>query len=158
VTLTGNTFWMGFTHNLLIEDCSNIILGPNNFDRNPRYNYGNSLDARNSLVLRNSADCTLTGLHITNVWREPAGLRLEDCQRINVTGCTILDCDNVGLLLTNVTNSRVSDCLIRDDRAGAKSASLVVTGGQGNMIVNNLLGTAPRLVENAAHAVGNVHP
>ncbi len=158
VTLTGNTFWMGFTHNLLIEDCSNIILGPNNFDRNPRYNYGNSLDARNSLVIRHSADCTLTGLHITNVWREPAGLRIEDCQRLNITGCTILDCDNVGLLLTNVTNSRVSDCLIRDDREGAKSASLILTGGQGNMIVNNLLGTAPRLGENAAHASGNVYP
>ncbi len=70
VVLTGNTFWMGFTHNLLIEDCSDIILGPNNFDRNPRYNYGNSLDARNSLVVRNSEDCTLTGLHVTNVWRE----------------------------------------------------------------------------------------
>ncbi len=158
VTLTGNTFWMGFTHNLLIEDCSNLILGPNNFDRNPRYNYGNSLDARNSLVVRHSADCTLTGLHITNVWREPAGLRIENCQRMNIIGCTILDCDNVGLLLTNVTNSRVSDCLIRDDREGAKSASLILTGGQGNMIVNNLLGTAPRLTENAAHAAGNVHP
>jgi hypothetical protein len=158
VTLTGNTFWMGFTHNLLIEDCSNIIVGPNNFDRNPRYNYGNSLDARNSLVVRHSTDGTLTGLHITNVWREPAGLRIEDCRRMNITGCTVLDCDNVGLLLVNVANSRVSDCLIRDDRDGAKSASLVLTAGQGNMIVNNLLGTAPRLTENAAHAAGNVHP
>ncbi len=158
VTLTGNTFWMGFTYNLLIEDCSDIILGPNNFDRNPRYNYGNSLDARNSLVIRHSADCTLTGLHITNVWREPAGLRIEDCQRLNITSCTILDCDNAGLVLSNVANSRVSDCLIRDDREGAKSASLVLTGGQGNMIVNNLLGTAPRLPGNGVHAAGNVHP
>ena len=40
--LTGNTFWMGYDHNLLIEDCSNIIIGSNNFDRNPRYSYGNS--------------------------------------------------------------------------------------------------------------------
>lgn len=158
VVLTGNTFWMGFTHNLLIEDCADIILGPNNFDRNPRYNYGNSLDARNSLVVRNSDDCTLTGLHVTNVWREPAGLLIENCKRMNVTNCTILDCDNAGLLLKGVTNSRVSDCLIRDDRENAKSASLVVTGGQGNMIVHNLLGTAPRIAENAAHVAGNVHP
>jgi hypothetical protein len=158
VVLTGNTFWMGFTHNLLIEDCSDIILGPNNFDRNPLYNYGNSLEARNSLVVRNSEDCTLTGLHVTNVWREPAGLLIENCKRMNVTNCTILDCDNVGLLLKDVTNSRVSDCLIRDDRENATSASLVVTGGQGNMIVHNLLGTAPRIPENTAHAAGNVHP
>ncbi len=158
VVLTGNTFWMGFTHNLLIEDCSDIILGPNNFDRNPLYNYGNSLDARNSLVVRNSEDCTLTGLHVTNVWREPAGLLLEGCKRMNVTNCTILDCDNVGLLLKDVTNSRVSDCLIRDDRENAKSASLVVTGGQGNMVVHNLLGTAPCIADNTAHVDGNVHP
>jgi hypothetical protein len=158
VALTGNTFWMGFTHNLLVEDCSNIILGPNNFDRNPRYNYGNSLDARNSLVVRNSADCTLSGLHVTNVWREPAGVLIENCQRMNVTNCTILDCDNAGLLLTNVTDSRVSDCLIRDDREGAKSASLVLAGGRGNMVVHNLLGTPARIAENTAHVAGNVHP
>jgi parallel beta-helix repeat protein len=158
VTLTGNTFWMGFTHNLLIEDCSDIVLGPNNFDRNPRYDYGNSLEARNSLVVRNSADCTLSGLHVNNVWREPAGLSVENCRRMNITNCTILDCDNVGLLLTNVSDSRVSDCLIRDDRAGASSACLVVTGGRGNMIVNNLLGTPPRRAEEAAHSAGNVQP
>ena len=85
-------------------------------------------------------------------------LLIESCKRMNVTNCTILDCDNVGLLLKDVTNSRISDCLIRDDRDGAKSASLVVTGGQGNMIVHNLLGAAPRIPENTAHAAGNVHP
>jgi hypothetical protein len=77
---------------------------------------------------------------------------------MNITNCTILDCDNVGRLLKDVTNSRVSDCLIRDGREQAKSASLVVTGGRGNMIVNNLLGTAPRIAEATTHAAGNVHP
>jgi hypothetical protein len=118
---------MGFTHNLLIEDCSNIILGPNNFDRNPRYNYGDSLDARNGLVVRNCEDCTLTGLHVTNVWREPAALLIEGCKRMNVTNCTILDCDNVGLLLKDVTNSRVSDC--RSATIVEGKPVLVVTGG-----------------------------
>lgn len=158
VILTGNTFWMGFTHNLLIEDCSNIIIGPNNFDRNPRYNYGNSLEARNSLVVRNSEDCTLSGLHITNVWHDSAGLLIENCKQMNVTGCTILDCDNIALLLKDVTDSRISGCLIRDDRANAKSNCLVVIGGKGNMIVSNLLGAAPRIPENAAYVAENVHP
>lgn len=138
VVLTGNTFWMGYAHNLLVEDCTNIAIGVNNFDRNPRYDYGNSLEARNSLVVRNSEDCTLSGLHITNVWREPAGLLIENCKRMNVTGCTILDCDNAGLLLRNLTNSRVSDCLIRDDRTDTPAASLVVVGGKDNMIIDNL--------------------
>lgn len=158
VTLTGNTFWMGYTHNLLVEDCSNIIIGPNNFDRNPRYNYGDCLDARNGLVLRHCEDCTLSALHVTNVWREPAGLLIENGRRLNITGCTILDCDNAGLLLKDVTDSRVSDCLIRDDRPDAKSASLVLVSGKGNMVVNNLLGAAWRVAENSAHVSGNVHP
>ncbi len=158
VTLTGNTFWMGFTHNLLIEDCSNIIIGPNNFDRNPRYNYGNSLEATNSLVIRNSEDCTLSGLHVTNVWRDSAGLLIDSCRRMNITNCTILDCDNIGLWLKNVEKTRVSDCLIRDDRVDAASSSLRITGGRGNMVVNNLLGTAPDIATDAAHVSGNVHP
>jgi parallel beta-helix repeat protein len=158
VILTGNTFWMGYTHNLLIEDCSNIIVGANNFDRNPRYNYGNSLDARNSLLVRNSADCTLSGLHVTSVWQAPAGLTIENCKRMNVTNCTILDCDNVGLLLKDTADSRISGCLISDNRPDTKSTSLKVIGGRGNMIVNNLLATAPQITKNAAHVSGNVHP
>ncbi|HUG68246.1 MAG TPA: right-handed parallel beta-helix repeat-containing protein [Pirellulaceae bacterium] len=141
VAITGNTFWQGYAHNLLVEDCSNIVVGPNNFDRNPRYNYGNTQDAKNGLVFRNSVDCTLTGLHITNVWRSPAGLLIDDVERFNVTNCTILDCDTAGLLLKNVRNSRVSDCLIRDDRADSTSLSIQVVGGQDNQIVDNLLGT-----------------
>jgi len=158
VILTGNTFWMGYTHNLLIEDCSNIIVGVNNFDRNPRYDYGNSLDARNSLLVRNSADCTLSGLHVTNVWRSQAGLTIENCKRMNITNCTILDCDSIGLLLKDVANSRISGCLICDKRPETKSVSLKVTGGRGNMIVNNLLATAPQIPENVARVSGNVHP
>jgi parallel beta-helix repeat protein len=158
VILTGNTFWMGYTHNLLIEDCSNIIVGVNNFDRNPRYDYGNSLDARNSLLVRNSEDCTLSGLHVTNVWQAPAGLTIESCKRMNVTNCTILDCDNVGLLLKDVAGSRISGCLISDNRPDAESTSLKVIGGRGNMIVDNLLATAPRIPENVAYVSGNVHP
>jgi len=141
VAITGNTFWMGYKHNLLVEDCSNIVVGPNNFDRNPRYNYGNTLQANNGLVVRNSEDCTLTGLHITNVWRDPAGLLVENCRRFHITDCTILDCDNVGLLLKNVTDSRVSDCLIRDDRPDRTSEPVKVIGGSGNSIQDNPAGS-----------------
>ena len=143
VAISGNTFWQGYAHNVLVEDCSNIVVGPNNFDRNPRYDYGNTQAANNPLVFRNSVDCTLTGLHITNVWRSAAGLTVENCRRFNITNCTILDCDSAGLLLVNVADSRVSDCLIRDDRPDSKSEPLRVVGGQGNQISDNLLGPPP---------------
>ncbi len=145
VAIVGNTFWQGYTHDLLVEDCSNIVVGPNNLDRNPRYNYGNTQDAKNGVVFRNCVDCTLTGLHVTNVWRNQAGVWIDRGERFNITNCTILDCDQVGLLLTDVSHSRVSDCLIRDDREGATSVSLKITRGQGNQIVDNML--AQPLVE-----------
>jgi hypothetical protein len=157
VVVTGNTFWQGYTHNLLVEDRSNIIIGPNNFDRNPRYDYGNTQEANNCLVVRNCEDCTLTGLHITSVWRDPAALLIDKSKRIHITSCTILDCDKVGLLLKEVRDSRVSDCTIRDDRAGRKDApSLAVIGGGGNVVVNNWLVNGSDIAKGTAHTAGNV--
>jgi hypothetical protein len=40
-------------------------------------------------------------------------------------------------LLRNVKRSRVSDCLIRDDREGATSVALKLLGGSDNTIENN---------------------
>ena len=134
VTIVGNTFWMGFQHNLLVEQCSSIIVGTNNLDRNPRYNYGKSLKSKNSLVFRDCEDCTVNGLHVSNVWGEPAAITFKRCQRMNIGNCTILDCDNVGLLLDELSNSRVSDCLIRDDRPDSTSIPIKIIGGRGNQI------------------------
>ena len=134
VTMTGNTFWMGFHHNLLAEDCSGIVMAANNMDRNPRYDYGNSGKANNSVVIRDCEDCTITGLHVTNVLRDPAAVSIKRCRRMNLSGCTILDCDNIGILLEEVSDSRVSSCLIRDDREGKEFTPIKVVGGRGNRI------------------------
>lgn len=156
VAIAGNTFWQGYAYNLLVERCSSIVVGTNNFDRNPRYSYGNTAEANNPLVFRDSEDCNLSGLHITNVWRNPAGLLIENCRRFNITNCTILDCDERGLLLRNVVYSRVSDCLIRDDRTGSQTVSLELAGGHGNQVRGNLLSSPPQIDEQAAAAEGNV--
>jgi parallel beta-helix repeat protein len=151
VTLTGNTFWMAYQHDLLVEDSNNIVIGPNNFDRNPRYNYGNSLAANGGLVFRNSRDCTLTGLHLNGVWRKPAVLAVERCDRFNISNCTILDSDGIGLFLQDSTRTRVAGCVIRDDRAQPKATlSLKVAGGSGNWILQNLLGNGHEIVGRTA--------
>ena len=140
VTLNGNTFWMGYDHHLLVEDSNSIVIGPNNLDRNPRYAYGDALQARNAVVIRNSDDCTLTGLHLTAVYAEPAAMLIENCRRFNLSGCTILDSDGPGLLLREVSDSLITGCLIRDDRPEREPApSLRVEGGHGNVIANDLL-------------------
>lgn len=155
VSIAGNTFWKGVQYNLRVEDSNNVLVGPNLFDRNPRYQ--TQAEANNGLLFRNCADLTITGLHVDGVARTPAGLVLENCRRVNLTGCTILDCDNAGLLLKDVTQSRVSDCLIRNDRKDAEGwLPLKIIGGSGNMIVDNLLGGSFEVDPQSAHSSGNL--
>jgi hypothetical protein len=156
VTLNGNTFWMGYDYDLLVEDSSNVVVGPNNFDRNPGYAYGNSLEAKGGIIFRNSRDCTLNGLHVNGIERQEAAVRIEACDRFNLTGLTILDSDGAGLLLKDVTRSKVSDCLIRDDRATPKAtASIKLTGGKSNVVTNNALGQPAEIDSTSAAAKDN---
>jgi Periplasmic copper-binding protein (NosD)/Pectate lyase superfamily protein len=136
VTITGNTFWQGYKHNLLVEDSSQIVLGANLMERNPMYGYTD--EAKNNVVFKNCRDCTISGLHLHNVQESDAGLTLADCQRMHVTGNTILDCDKIGMLLANLTDSRVADNVIRDDRPGAQSTPLKAVGGRGNWFTGNM--------------------
>ncbi|MGV3483255.1 MAG: right-handed parallel beta-helix repeat-containing protein [Planctomycetaceae bacterium] len=140
VAIAGNTFWMGYGHNLLVENSRSVVLGANNFDRNPGYAYGTALQTHDAIAFRNCEDCTLTGLHLTGVHAEPAALLIEDCRRFNVASCTILDSDGPGLWLRNVSDSLVTGCLIRDDRPAQENAeSIRVEGGANNTIVNNAI-------------------
>jgi nitrous oxidase accessory protein NosD len=130
VTITGNTLWQGYAHNLLVEDSLHVVLGPNMMERNPLYAY--TTEGRDGVVFRRCQDCTIQGLHLHNVSESEAGLLLEKCERMQVTGCTILDCDNVGILAKDCTRSRVHNNLVRDDRLEAKSIPIKVLGGSGN--------------------------
>jgi len=137
VSIVGNTFWKGYQYDLRIRESSNVVVGPNVFDRNP--NYWDPTGGNNALLIRDCEDVTLTGLHVNNATGAEAGLTLENCRRVNMTGCTILDCEHGGLLLKNVSDIRVSDCLIRSDRPGVTAFVPVrVEGGSGNMIKDNL--------------------
>lgn len=140
VVISGNTLWQGYRHNLLVERCHSVLVTGNNLDRNPRYDYGNALQANNSVVFRDCQDCVISGLHLTNVWRDAAGVWVENSRRMQLIGCTILDCDQAGIRLRNVRDSRVSDCLIRDDRPGASSWSIVMEHCDNIVLKGNALG------------------
>lgn len=141
VSIVGNTFWEGFEHNLLIEDSQAVVIGPNDFTRNPRYvvnrNWGKE---RDDFVLRRCADSKLQGLLIKDVWKSPAAVLLEECSRCTIQDCSILDSDGIGLWLKDCVRCRVSGCVIRDDRAEKKAAfSFKMEGGRENWITSNWL-------------------
>lgn len=158
VTIVGNTFWKGYTHDLRVENSSSIVVGANVFDRNPRYHYGDGVAAKRGLVFVNCDGATVNGVHILGVGDAPAGLVVDRCRRFNITNCTILDCP-LGVLLHEVAASRVSDCLVRDDREEREdSPSLRLTNGQDNMIVDNVLGNGHDIASGSATLEGNQLP
>lgn len=133
VTIVGNTMWMGFQHHLLIENCEAVVVGSNNLDRNPRYNYGRATGTKDASVFTDCRNCVVGGLLITKVRDSEAGLVLRRCQQMNVNGCTILDCSGPELLLDECTDCRVAGCLLRDS-AEDDAETIVVRGGDGNEV------------------------
>jgi parallel beta-helix repeat protein len=144
VTITGNTFWEGFQHDLLIERSSHVVIADNNFDRNPRYAVNGFNNAENNgIVLKEVQDSSFTGNVIAGVARKRAAVDIADSSRLNLSNNTILDSDGVGLRLEKVSRSLVADNIIRDDREEglrSKEASLQIIGGMDNLIGPNLLG------------------
>lgn len=134
--IVGNTFGKAEEYDLRAVACTNLVVGPNVLGRNPAYNAAEK-NAQGGVLFQGCRNITITGLHLVEVCGLPAGMVLEDCARSNVTGCTILDCEQAGLLLKNVTDSRVSACLIRNDRKSAGDwTALKVEGGSGNAIAD----------------------
>ncbi len=134
VTLTGNTLWEGYTHNLLIEDCHSVVMAANSLDRNPHYGrYGKAKEARNTVVFRGCEDCTITALHVT-LARGGPGLSLAACRRMNLAACSVLDCAE-GVLLDGCHDCLLTGLMVR----GGKSA-LEAKGGAGNVVSGVLAG------------------
>lgn len=136
--ITGNTVWRGFDSDMILERCQDVAISGNVFDRNPRYRREGQ--DRRGVVVRDCQDCILSGNQISQVSQQAAGLMLERCRRVNVTGCSVVECDNAGILLNDCTMCRVSDCIVEDDRDATKPPiALRIAGGKNNMVVGNLV-------------------
>lgn len=144
VTITGNTFWEGFQHDLVITDSDNIVVTGNNFDRNPRYLVnGNDNAEKNGVVFQRCTDSILSNNVISGVWKQRAAVDIESCNRLQISHNSILDSDGTGLRLEQVTNSMITGNIIRDDREGehrSQEPSLSIVGGKDNVIEQNALG------------------
>lgn len=126
VNITGNTFAQGFEHHLLVEESSNIVLGPNTMDQNPDYDQPGF---RNAVVFADSTDCSIHGLHINRARAPEAALVVRRSKRVLITGATILD-SGLGILLEDVEWTRVSDCLIHD----RNPVAVKLTRGRNNQV------------------------
>jgi nitrous oxidase accessory protein NosD len=141
VTISANTLWEGFEHDLLVEDSMNIVVTGNNFDRNPRYLVnGFNLAEQNGVVFRRTEDSAFTGNVVSGVRRHPAAVRFEGGKRLRVQDNSILDSDGEGITLRDVTDSIVTANLVQDgrkDRPGA-APGIIEQACTGNLVQGNL--------------------
>jgi len=152
IVLTGNTFWKGYDHDVLVEESSNVVLGPNLLDRNP--DYGG--ESRDGVVIRDSHDLTLTGLQVRETTDGAPGIELEGCRDYSVTNATLLDCDGGGLSLIDTSRGLVTGSLVRDDRPdGRRPAAVSVRGGADNLIATNYADGGVDADPGAAEVTGN---
>ncbi len=158
LTITGNTMWKGYTYNMIIRGCENFIVSNNVFDQNPRYGYGDGNQAKLAVLFEDCNGAVISGNHQRGVGDIPAAFVIRNSRQINMTDCNILDYGKVGLLLENVSDSRVSGCMIRENRKEqkVKAVALRMKGGKGNMVVNNLLGELEDIEAGVAKVAGNV--
>lgn len=114
VIINGNTISSGYKFNLRVEGSMNVVVGPNVLARNPPYRDAETCD--NAVLFRNCDGGTISGLHVHESRRVEAGIMLDSCRWFHVTGCTVLDCDNAGLLLRNLEDCQVSGNMLRHKR------------------------------------------
>ncbi|MBT5018200.1 right-handed parallel beta-helix repeat-containing protein [bacterium] len=112
VAITGNTMWKGYAHNLKVTGSESVVISGNMLDRNPRYHYGDGAGSNNAVLLKDSKGVTFAGNHITAVTGGKGAVVVDSCERVNISGCTILDSSPIGILLTETRQSKVSSCLI----------------------------------------------
>ncbi len=135
VAITGNTAWKGFAHNLKISGSESVVVTGNMFDRNPRYHYSDGADSKNAILIENSKGVTFSANHITNITHEEAAVNVQNCQRVNITNCTILDSSPIGILLKETSESRVSGCLIKGE---STTSAVKIEGGKDNFVAKEL--------------------
>jgi hypothetical protein len=70
---------------------------------------------------------------------------------MTLTDLSILDSNGIGLWMKDCTHCKVSDCVIRDDRAEMKmTLSLKVEGGSDNWIKGSILANGADVTKDAA--------
>jgi len=141
VTVTGNTFWKGYAHNLIVRRCENMVVANNVFDRNPRYHYRDGAEARLAILFEACDGLVFQGNLVRGLGDCPVAVTLRNSRHVNMTGCSILDFGSTGLLWEDVSDSILAHCIIRETRNDhvGTATPIRIVGGTGNQISENLL-------------------
>lgn len=151
VVVSGNVVYSGHRRNLEIDGSRNIVVGNNSFDHNPDYGVR---ELCTGVRLADSVDCTFSGSIIHDCQQGEhtvAGapplvrdglLEIVRCQRVNVSGCQVLDGQPYGIYVEDSSYLNLTGTSVLETRAEKKTrASIRLRGaGRGNLLASNTLG------------------
>ena len=140
VSITGNTIWKGYTHNLKVTNSESLTVSGNVFDRNPRYHYGDGADSINDVVFEKCKAVQFTGNVLNGAGIDRPSVSITGSEGFNITDNSIFDAPACGIELKNVSNSRVSGSIIRL-RKDTKGPSISLTNCKDLIVSDNLLET-----------------
>ena len=162
VNITGNYIYSGHHRNVLIEHSRNIVLGSNTIGHNPDYN---DKEVATGIRIADSFNCNLTGNLIqdaetgTHTIKDSVPLvrdalvEIVRCQRMNITGCQILDGTPIGLLIDECEDVLVASNTICDQRQAKKTTHGIVFRGKGsgNLCAQNRVDGSVKPIEAGEH-------
>ncbi|MDA1232186.1 MAG: right-handed parallel beta-helix repeat-containing protein, partial [Planctomycetota bacterium] len=152
ITISGNSVYSGHHRNLLMEDCSQMVVGNNCFGHNA--DYGAEKELCTGVTLRNCRDSVFTGNVLQDCQsgrhlfptapelQREALLELYNCRNIIINSNQILDSAPYGIRLADCQDITLNATVVTDRRSPPLQKSAVYwTGKVGrSMITASTLG------------------
>ncbi|MFO1006995.1 MAG: right-handed parallel beta-helix repeat-containing protein [Planctomycetaceae bacterium] len=131
IVIQGNSFWEGYDQNILAENCTQLLIGQNLFDRNPDQK---DLLSRCTVELKECTDCVISGLRMHDIRGKNAALTLDSCSWCIVNNCMITDSGETLVDLMKCDNCRLNSCVFRAPHNSIWTKRVRVTGGHDNLV------------------------
>ncbi len=153
VVLGENVIYSGHKRNLLIERSRNVVIGPNSFDHNPDYG---EKELATGIRLSASRDIQISGCSIQDAQAgentvlgaiksdKLALLEIDQCQRVNVTGCQFLEGTPHAIAVNTSDDIAITGCMLIDGRSPTATKSQIAWRGpgRGNLVSACRIGSA----------------
>lgn len=134
IAISGNTIYSSDNRNLLLDQCSHINVSGNVFRRHtPKLQTG--------VRVIDSTDCIFSGCSFRDESEEGQAngaslLELENCRRISVQGCQLIDGAPWGLDVVKSSEVNVNGCIFGGDLVSKRGEGSIRFSGTGE---NNLI-------------------
>jgi len=140
VTLTGNSIYSGYRQSVVVEDAEAVTLAGNVIDTNPEYK-GTSTDAMRFVRSRNLVVSGLLLQHTQPATQEvEASVLFEKCERVQFTGCQVINGRTRALLFRGCDVANVTGCtLVGKSGDDTYVTSIAVEDGERLVIANNFV-------------------